>query len=132
MKIVTQNLNNGDTKLADIPCPVPNKSEVFIRSKRTLVSVGTERMLVEFGKANIFKKAASQPDKVKLVLQKLKTDGVQATIESVLNKLDLPLPLGYCNVGRVVEQQEASTKYNAGDRVVSNGYHAEFVTVPVN
>ena len=64
-------------------------------------------------------------------MQKLKTDGVQATIERS-QQLDLPLPLGYCNVGRVVEQQEASTKYNAGDRVVSNGYHAEFVTVPVN
>lgn len=132
MKIVTQNLKNGETTLANIPCPVPDDREVLIRSNRTLVSAGTERMLVDFGKANLLRKALQQPDKVKMVLQKLKTDGIQATVETVLNKLDVPLPLGYCNVGSVLATGAGAGEYEVGDRVVSNGFHAEAVCVPLN
>jgi nucleotide-binding universal stress UspA family protein len=69
----------------------------------TLVSSGTERMLVEFGKASWIEKARQQPDKVRMVLEKIKTDGLMPKIDVVRNKLDQPLPLGYCNVGVVLE-----------------------------
>lgn len=62
------------------------------------MSAGTERMLVEFGKAGL-QKARLQPDKVAMVLDKITTDGLLPTLEAVFHKLDQPLPLGYCNVG---------------------------------
>ena len=97
-----------------------------------MVSLGTERMLVEFGKANFIAKARQQPDKVKQVLDKMKTDGVMPTLEAVFNKLGQPLPLGYCNVGKVVAVGKGVSEFQVGDRVASNGNHAEFVSVPKN
>lgn len=96
------------------------------------MSLGTERMLVEFGKANLIDKARQQPDRVKQVLDKIKTDGLQPTLEAVFNKLGQPLPLGYCNVGKVVAVGKGVTEFNVGDRVASNGNHAEYVCVPKN
>ena len=132
MKIITQNLKNGSTDLTNIPCPTPQKGQVLMRTSKTLISAGTERMLVEFGKANLVEKALQQPDKVKMVLSKLRTDGLQATVETVLNKLDAPLPLGYCNVGRLLDVGDGISGLEIGDRMVSNGYHAEAVCVPIN
>jgi predicted dehydrogenase/threonine dehydrogenase-like Zn-dependent dehydrogenase len=89
-------------------------------------------MLVDFGKANLIQKAKQQPDKVKMVLDKVKTDGLRPTMEAVFNKLGQPLPLGYCNVGKVIEVGNGVIEFNIGDRVISNGNHAEFVCVPKN
>ncbi|WP_232424155.1 bi-domain-containing oxidoreductase [Imhoffiella purpurea] len=89
-------------------------------------------MLVDFGKANPIEKARQQPDKVRMVLDKMKTDGLVPTVEAVLNKLEQPLPLGYCNVGVVAELGAGVTDFAVGDRVASNGKHAEMVGVPVN
>ena len=88
--------------------------------------------MVEFGKANLIDKARQQPDRVKQVLDKIKTDGLQPTLEAVFNKLNQPLPLGYCNVGRVVAVGKGVTEFVVGDRVASNGNHAEYVCVPKN
>ena len=104
---------------------------MLIQTTRTLVSLGTEKMLIDFGKGSLIAKARSQPDKVKQVLQKVKTDGLWTTIDAVKAKLGTPIPLGYCNVGKVVELDVASG-YAVGDRVVSNGSHAEMVAVPQN
>lgn len=132
MKQVLQSLRSGKTEVALIPCPVPGRGHVLIGTSRSLVSVGTERMLVEFGKAGWIGKARQEPDKVRMVLDKIRTDGLMPTIESVFNKLDQPLPLGYCNVGRVLEVGAGVAALSTGDRVVSNGKHAEAVSVPVN
>jgi len=132
MKQILQNLKDGTTEIADIPVPQVSRGGLLISTSCTLVSAGTERMLVDFGKGNLLQKARSQPDKVKQVLEKIKTDGLMATINTVRNKLDTPLPLGYCNVGRVVEVGSSITAFAVGDRVVSNGKHAEFVAVPQN
>jgi len=89
-------------------------------------------MLVDFGKAGWIEKARQQPDKVRLAIDKIRTDGLMPTIEALRNKLDQPLPMGYCNVGEVVAVGEGVTGFAIGDRVASNGRHAEMVTVPVN
>ena len=130
MRVVLQNIANGETQLADVPCPKARSGQLLIASSSTLVSAGTERMLIDFGKANWLDKARQQPDKVKMVLDKVKTDGLAPTIDAVRSKLDQPLPLGYCNVGRVVEAP--GTGFKPGERVVSNGQHAEVVRVPNN
>jgi predicted dehydrogenase/threonine dehydrogenase-like Zn-dependent dehydrogenase len=132
MKQILQSLKTGAIEIADVPCPAPACGQLLIRSSRTLVSVGTERMLVDFGKAGFIGKARQQPDKVRQALDKTKTDGVGPTLEAILNKLDQPLPLGYCNIGTVLEAGVGVVGFANGDRVVSNGKHAEAVVVPVN
>ena len=132
MKQVIQDLKSGGTVLEEVPVPQVKAGYVLIQTTRTLVSLGTERMLVEFGKANLIDKARQQPDKVKQVLDKIKTDGLQPTLEAVFNKLGQPLPLGYCNVGKVVAVGRGVTEFVVGDRVASNGNHAEYVCVPKN
>lgn len=132
MKQIIQDLKSGDTILEEVPVPMVKSGSVLIKTTRTLVSLGTERMLVEFGKANLIDKARQQPDKVKQTLDKLKTDGIMPTLEAVFNKLGQPLPLGYCNVGRVVAVGRGVTEFQVGDRVASNGNHAEYVCVPQN
>lgn len=105
---------------------------MLIKTTRSLVSIGTERMLVEFGRANMLQKARQQPDRVKQVLTKIKTEGLKPTLTAVFNKLGQPLPLGYCNVGKVIAVGDSVTDFKTGDRVASNGQHAEFVCVPKN
>ena len=132
MKQVLQSLKTGETLLADVPVPRVAAGALLIQTSATLVSAGTERMLVEFGKANWFEKARQQPDKVRMVLDKVRTEGLAATFDAVQSKLDQPLALGYCNVGRVTEIGDATQGFAIGDRVVSNGKHAEVVCVPKN
>jgi predicted dehydrogenase/threonine dehydrogenase-like Zn-dependent dehydrogenase len=132
MKQIIQNLKTGDTILEEVPAPLIRKGHLLIKTHRSLVSLGTEKMLVEFGKSNLLSKARQQPEKVKQVLDKIKTEGLFPTLEAVFNKLDEPLPLGYCNAGKVIEVGEGVSEFKIGDRVVSNGAHAEFVSVPKN
>ncbi len=115
-----------------MPSPTVRRGHVLIRTTLTLVSVGTERMLVQFGQAGLLEKARLQPDKVRMVLDKIRTDGVLPTMDAVRNKLDQPLSLGYCSAGVVVEVGEGVTGFKVGDRVASNGRHAEMVCVPSN
>lgn len=132
MKQIIQDLKKGDTLLEEVPVPMVKNGHVLIKTTKTLVSLGTEKMLVEFGKANFIQKAKQQPDKVKMVLDKVKTDGLKPTLDAVFNKLGQPLPLGYCNVGEVVAIGKGVTEFTIGDRVASNGNHAEYVLIPKN
>lgn len=130
MKQILQNLGSGETLLADVPDPLPRPGHLLIHTRSSLVSIGTERMLVEFGQASLIQKARQQPDKVRQVIDKIRTDGLFSTIEAVRNKLDQPIPLGYCNAGVVINA--SADGFKPGDRVVSNGPHAELVSVPRN
>ncbi len=132
MKKLVQNLKNGNTELIDVPTPNISSKQVLIKTTHSLVSLGTERMLVDFAKSNYFNKALKQPEKVKMVLNKIKSDGISSTVESVLNKLDEPMPLGYCNVGIVKEVGSEVYDIKPGDRVVSNGSHSEYVAISKN
>ncbi len=132
MKQVLQSLKTGETTVTEIPSPMVKRGQLLIQTAKTLVSSGTERMLVEFGKAGWIEKARQQPDKVRLVLDKIKTDGLIPTLEAVFNKLDQPIPLGYCNVGCVIETGVGVQGFEVGDRVISNGKHAQIVSAPVN
>jgi predicted dehydrogenase/threonine dehydrogenase-like Zn-dependent dehydrogenase len=132
MKQVLQNLGSGETLLADVPAPLLRPGHLLIRTDVSLVSLGTEKMLVAFGKANLLDKARQQPDRVLQVLQKIRTDGLMPTVSAVRAKLDQPLPLGYCNAGTVLDVGPGVTGFSVGDRVVSNGPHAAIVCVPRN
>jgi len=132
MQQILQDLRQGQTRVETVPVPLVRPGHLLIRTRNSLVSAGTERMLLEFGRANFIDKARQQPDKVRQVLDKLRTDGIGPTMRAVLAKLDKPIPLGYSNAGVVVEVGPGVTRFQVGDRVVSNGQHAEFVCVPEN
>lgn len=132
MKQILQSLKTGGIEIVDGPAPQIKPGSLLIRSRASLISTGTERMLLEFGEANLINKARQQPDKVRAVLDKIKTDGLLPTLEAVRSKLDQPLPLGYSNCGVVVGAGARITGISPGDRVVSNGHHAELVCVPEN
>ncbi|HNW81637.1 MAG TPA: bi-domain-containing oxidoreductase [bacterium] len=132
MKQILQNLKNGNTELAEVPAPILKKGHILIETSTTLISAGTERMLVEFGKSGLIDKARSQPDRVKQVLEKIRTDGLMPTLEAVRSKLEQPIPLGYSNVGKIIETAEDVHGFSVGDRVLNNGNHAEIVCVPKN
>lgn len=132
MKQVLHSHKTGVTEVADVPCPAVYGSNVLIGTTHTLISAGTERMIVEFGKASWIEKARQQPDKVAMVIDKVRTDGLMPTIEALSGKLDQLLPLGYCNVGVVMETGSGANGLAVGERVASNGKHAEVVSVPRN
>lgn len=132
MKQVIQNLRDGRVDVVEVPVPQYGRGQLLIATSLTLISAGTERMLLSFGKANWLQKARQQPDKVRMVLEKARTDGVLATYESVKTKLDQPIAPGYCNVGVVEETGSGISGFSIGDRVVSNGKHAARVSVPMN
>lgn len=132
MQQILQDLKQGHTTVETVPVPLSRAGHLLIRSRNSLVSAGTERMLLEFGRAGWLDKARQQPDKVRQVLDKLRTDGIGPTMRAVRAKLDKPIPLGYSNAGVVVEVGAGVTRFQVGDRVVSNGPHAEFVCVPEN
>ncbi|WP_372763573.1 bi-domain-containing oxidoreductase [Litorivivens sp.] len=132
MKQVLQDLQSGRSLVVEAPAPQVRMGRVLIRSTISLISAGTERMLVDFGKAGLLSKARQQPEKVAQVIEKARTDGVMTTIDAVRSKLAQPLPLGYCNVGVVHEVGAGVSELQPGDRVVSNGPHADIVHVPKN
>jgi predicted dehydrogenase len=132
VKQIIQNLKNGATSLIDVPSPDVTDGSLVINTIVSLVSPGTEKMLVDFGKASYLTKARQQPEKVKQVIDKARVDGVSATYEAVQSKLNQPLALGYCNVGEVAGVGEGVQGFKVGDRVISNGNHAEVVSVPKN
>lgn len=130
MKQILQNLSTGESELVTAPVPQSRKGAVLIDTTVSLISTGTERMLVDFGKAGLIEKARSQPEKVRQVLDKVTTDGLMTTVDAVRSKLGEPIPLGYCNVG--VVRNSGADGFRAKDRVVSNGPHADVVSVPKN
>jgi predicted dehydrogenase/threonine dehydrogenase-like Zn-dependent dehydrogenase len=132
MQQVLLNIGTGETQVIEAPIPALQAGHILVRTHRTLISAGTERMLTDFGHASMLNKARQQPDRVKVLFDKVRTDGLVSTIQAVRSKLDQPLALGYCNVGTVLEVSADVTSFQPGDRLVSNGCHAGVISVPKN
>ena len=122
--------------MVEVPAPVVRSGFALVRNQASLVSAGTERMLVEFAEKNLAEKALSRPDLVKQVLQKARKEGILATVEAAFNRLDQPMPLGYSSAGVIVELGAGMNGFQVGDRVACAGggfaIHAEYVLVPRN
>lgn len=132
MKQVLQSLKTGVIEVVEAPAPQVRPGHVLIETRRSLISAGTERMLLEFGKSNLLQKALQQPEKVDQTIKKIRTDGIAATVDALRSKLDQPIPLGYCNAGIVRAIGVGVTHVKPGDRVVSNAPHAELAVIGRN
>lgn len=136
MKQLLQNLRSGETSVAVVPIPGVKSGTALVRSAASLVSAGTERMLVEFAEKSLMGKARSRPDLVRQVLDKARREGLLPTIEAAFNRLDQPMPLGYSSAGTIVALGAGMPGFKVGDRVAcaGGGYavHAEYTLVPRN
>ena len=135
MKQILQSYRSGELWLADVPAPTCSAGGVVMRTAASLISAGTEKMVIDLAKKSLLGKARARPDLVRKVIQKIKTEGFSTTVEKVFNKLDTPISLGYSCAGVVVEAG-ASTGFQPGDRVACAGAgyatHAELNFVPRN
>ena len=137
MKQVLQSARSGKLALKEVPDPKVRAGHLLVRTRTSLISAGTERMVVQFAKKSLAGKAKARPDLVRKVIDKAKRDGVAATIRAVLTRLDEPLPLGYSACGDVVALGEGTEgRFRVGQRLAIAGAglanHADFNVVPVN
>lgn len=129
---IKQTLAGGVPELTSVPAARAGVQSLRIQTRTSLISLGTERMLLEFGKANYIEKVRQHPDKVRMAFDKIRTDGFFAALDSVRSKLDQPIALGYCNAGVVLDTGGGVRSFRSGQRVVSSGPHAEVVCVSKN
>jgi predicted dehydrogenase len=134
MKQVLQNLRDGKTTVVEVPVPTPHAGQALVQVAASLVSAGTERMLVEFGEKSLVGKARSRPDLVRQVLDKMQREGIVATLQATFNRLDSPMSLGYSSAGTIIALGAGMDGFKVGQRVAcaGGGYavHAEYNLVP--
>jgi predicted dehydrogenase/threonine dehydrogenase-like Zn-dependent dehydrogenase len=136
MKQVVQNIRKGRTEVIEIPVPKPAPGAILVRTAASVVSIGTERMVVEFAGRSLLGKMRSRPDLVRQVLQKARREGVLTAVDAAFKRLSQPMALGYSSAGVIVEVGDGVGEFHPGDRVACAGgghaVHAEFASVPVN
>jgi predicted dehydrogenase/threonine dehydrogenase-like Zn-dependent dehydrogenase len=130
MKQLVQRYDSGELRLTEVPVPAATDVQIVVESRASVISAGTERATVELARANLIEKARKRPDQVRQVLDKLRTHGFAATLETVRARLGEPVPLGYCCAGVVVDVGPRARGFAPGDRVATNGPHSEYVRVP--
>jgi predicted dehydrogenase len=136
MKQVIQNYKTGDLALAEVPIPAASSNKVLIKNQASLISIGTEKAIIELGQKSLIGKAKARPDLVKRVIEKAKREGILKTFHEAMGRLDEPKALGYSSAGVVVEAGKNVNSFSPGDRVAAMGAgyagHAEYVSVPEN
>ncbi len=136
MKQLLQNIRSGATEVEDVPVPSPKPGTALVQTGASLVSAGTERMVVEFAEKSLLGKARSRPDLVRQVIDKARREGLLSTIGAVFNRLEQPMPLGYSSAGTIVTLGEGLQGFQVGQRVACAGgghaVHAEYNVVPQN
>src|SRR4030042_5106857 len=121
MKLVVQNYGTGKLEVGDVAAPAIRPGGILVQNRVSLVSAGTERIMVELAQKSLAGKALERPDLVRRVINKVKSDGLMSTIEAVRSRLDNPIPLGYSSAGTVIEVGEGAGEVQVGERVACAG-----------
>jgi predicted dehydrogenase len=136
MKQLLQNVKTGKSSIENVPMPTPREGQALVKVEASLVSAGTERMIVEFAEKSLVGKARSRPDLVKQVIDKARREGVVPTMQAAFNRLDQPMSLGYSSAGTIVALGRNTPGLKVGQRVACAGanyaVHAEYNVVPRN
>ncbi len=132
MKQVVQNIRNGNLSIEDVPTPVASPGQVLIANQYSLISAGTEKMVMDLARKSLLGKARERPDQVRRVLEKIRNEGFWQTVDQVRKKLDEPIAMGYSSAGIVIATGHGVQEFKPGDRIASNGPHADVVSVPRN
>lgn len=136
MKQIIQSYRNGKIELSEVPFPACPASMVLVRNTHSVVSIGTERSMIELGRKSLLGKAKSRPDLVKRVMEKARNEGLMKTFNAAMRRLNDAMPLGYSSAGQIVEAGKNIQHLSVGDRVACIGggvaSHAEYITVPSN
>jgi predicted dehydrogenase/threonine dehydrogenase-like Zn-dependent dehydrogenase len=136
MKQVLQNFQTGAVTVEDVPPPVVRAGAVLVRNRWSLISAGTEGGTVRLGQMSLIGKARARPEQVRKVLQVARTEGWLTAYRAAMRSLAMPIALGYCSAGEVVEVGRDVTDLRVGDRVACGGggqaNHAEVVAVARN
>lgn len=136
MKQIIQNYKTGELELAEVPVPICAEDNILVRTHNSLISAGTEKLMINLSKKNLLGKAKARPDKVKKVIAKIKSAGIMKAYKLAMSRLDNPIPLGYSCAGKVIEVGEKVDKFTIGDRVACfrSGFatHAEINVIPEN
>jgi predicted dehydrogenase/threonine dehydrogenase-like Zn-dependent dehydrogenase len=136
MKQLLQNIKTGKSTIEDVPVPTPREGQALVKVEASLVSAGTERMVVEFAGKSLVGKARSRPDLVKQVIEKARREGLSSTVQAAFNRLDQPMALGYSSAGTIVALGKNTQGFKVGQRVACAGggfaVHAEYNVVPRN
>lgn len=136
MQQIIQSYRTGEVGLFEVPAPRCPRNGILVRNRASLVSIGTERSMIELGRKSLIGKARSRPDLAKRALDKARRDGFWKTFREALARLDMPTPLGYSSAGTVIEVGENAHGFSPGERVACIGHgfasHADIVAVPSN
>jgi len=136
MRQVMQDCRSGEVYVDDVPAPQLHEEGVIVRTRNSVLSVGTERSMLEFASQSLMGKARSRPDLVKQVIRKAKNEGIGSAYKAAMSRLNVPLPLGYSSAGDIIDIGSKVTHFCVGDRVACAGAgyasHAEVVYVPLN
>jgi predicted dehydrogenase len=136
MKQLWQSRSTGEASVVDVPAPRAGKGQILVRVMASLISAGTERMVIEFAEKNLLRKAMARPDLVKQLVEKARREGWVSTLQAVRRRLDSGWALGYSNAGIVLEVGEGAAEFKPGDRVACAGggfaTHSEIVRIPRN
>lgn len=130
MQQLLQNIRDGGLNVREVPAPMVRDGEVLIANLASAVSAGTEKMLLDLSRKSLLGKARERPDQVRRVLEKVRNEGLRQTLQQVREKLDTPMGMGYSSAGVVLACGHGVQEFKPGDRVASNGAHADIVSVP--